>query len=104
MAPPNDPQLTLVLLILQGVWGLFLLTLTFAMRRVLKDIENNTQATNGVAVQLNNMNVLLTGNYILKSEHDRLEERVRKSEGLITELRTRDDYREALMKTNRRGG
>lgn len=102
ITPPSDPQLTILLFILQGVWGLFLLILTFAMRRVLRDIEENTTATTGVAKQLNQMNILLTGNYVLTTEHKNLEERVRAAESRITELKTRDDYREDLMKSNRR--
>lgn len=99
MVTTGELPLTILLFALQGAWGLFLIVLAFALRRVLRDISENTRATTEVASQLHNMNILLAGNYVLKSEYDRLEVRIRASEGLITELRTQYDYRDKLAAT-----
>lgn len=80
---------TLVLLSLQGLWFIFMVTLTWAIRRVLKDIEANTKATTRVADSVHSINVLLSGNYTTKSEFDRLEGRLREAENKNTRLETR---------------
>jgi hypothetical protein len=87
----NDPWL--LIFALQGVWGLFLLLLTWTMKRVLKDIEENTKATKEVATSVNGINVLLAGNFVTKPEIDRLAERVRQLESEVTTLKARDDLR-----------
>ena len=69
-----------MLLALQGLWFLFLIILTWAMRRILKDIEENTKATTRVAESVQSINLLLSGNYVTKPEFDRLENRMREAE------------------------
>jgi hypothetical protein len=85
----QSPEVVAILFLLQGVWGLFLVILTWAMRRVLTDIEENTRATNKVSESVNAINVLLSGNYVTKGEYDRLEARTRDLEQKVTRLDTR---------------
>jgi hypothetical protein len=85
---PNDPVIIIVLFAMQCIWGLFLIVLTAAMRRILKDIEENTKATSGVAQSVNAINVLLSGSYVMRPDFDRLEKRLREGETKITELLT----------------
>lgn len=89
----QSTDLVVALLLLQGVWGLFLIVLTWAMRRVLKDIEANTEATIKVAESVTAITVLLSGNYVTKPEFDRMETRVREAETKLTRLETRMEQR-----------
>lgn len=89
VTPEMSPFSFYTLFALQGLWGLFLIVLTWSMRRVLTDIKENTKATGDVANSVNQINLLLTGNYITKSEFDRLEARLRDAEQKATRLETR---------------
>ncbi len=71
------------------------------MRRVLKDIEENTRATSSVAQSVNSINILLSGNYITRSDYERIEARMRENERLSVELKARDDYREMLRRESK---
>lgn len=86
------------MLLLQGFWGIFLFTLTWAMRRILKDIEENTKATTSVAKSVNDINLLLSGNYITRTDFDRLESRIRDAESRVIELRTIVSLRSEMVK------
>ncbi len=94
----QDPAIVTWMLLLQGFWGIFLVTLTWAMRRILKDIEENTKATTSVAKSVNDINILLSGNYITRSDFDRLEARIRDAEARVIELRTIVSLRTEMVK------
>lgn len=81
--------LTIALFALQGLWGVFLLLLTFSMRRILDDIKENTTATKKVADGIAGINVLLAGHYVTKAELDRLEAELHKAQADIIRLQER---------------
>ena len=84
----SQPALILGLIGVQGLWALFLVFLSFSIKRVLRDIESNTQATSDLAKSVANINLLLSGNYITKADHERLEERIRDTEAKVVQLHT----------------
>lgn len=98
MIDASNPVILPLMLILQGLWGVFLLTLTWAMKRVLKDIEANTQATAAVAKSVSDINVLISGNYITRTDYDRIDLRMREAEAKVIELRTIIALRSELTK------
>lgn len=89
---------------LQGLWALFLIVLTWSMRRVLTDIKENTKATNSVAESVNGINVLLAGNFVRIPEMTRMDERLRKIQADVIALQTRDDLYRDLVRGERRKG
>lgn len=91
--------LTIGLFILQGFWGLFLMLLTWAMRRVLQDIEKNTKATAEVATSIQRLDVMLAGNYVTRNEMDRLYMRMGEMQEVIVTLRARDDLVRDMLKS-----
>ena len=97
MASPPD-MMVVVLFALQGLWGLFLVVLTWSMRRVLGDIEENTKETRKLSDSIASINLLVAGNFVTKPELKLIEERVRQVETTITRLDTRDEYRDDVMK------
>jgi hypothetical protein len=93
-----------LLFLLQGVWGLFLLVLAWSLRRVLKDIEENTKETKKVSEAVNALNILLAGNYVGRGEMNQLYDRMREQEGKVIEMKARDDLVRELMKARERFG
>lgn len=86
----NVDNIILLLLVLQGVWALFLIVLTWSIRRVLKDIEDNTKATNKVAESVSGISLLLAGNFVTKPDLTRLEDRFRIIENDVVILKDRN--------------
>lgn len=104
--PPlqQSNEILIALFLLQGLWGLFLIILTWAMRRVLRDIEENTRETGKLTESVGGLQTLLAGNYVTKPEYDRLELRIRETERDVTALRERDSmHHEVMMATLRKG-
>lgn len=105
MQGASPDSIAIVLFVLQGVWGLFLIILTWAMRRVLHDIEENTKATSRVAESVAGINVLLAGNFVTRTDHDRVLAWQRETDAKLIALTVRDEYREQLRKEDAdRGG
>lgn len=92
------------LFLLQGLWGFFLIVLTWSMRRVLSDIEENTRATTKLGESVAAINLLLAGNFVQKSDLATLTERLRQIEHDLTVMETRDKYREEMAKKAVSGG
>lgn len=97
MTPNTADDVVKLLLALQGLWGIFLIVITWAMKRVLKDIEENTTATQRLTDSVSGINTLLAGNFVTKPELLRMEERMRWAEQKITELNSRDEYRDKIV-------
>lgn len=98
MTNQSPDLIVVVLFACQALWALFMVVFTWAIRRILRDIEENTKATGKVAESVAAINVLLAGNFMTRTDYERIANWTREVDRNITELRTKDEYREQLRK------
>lgn len=100
MKAPDD--LVLLMLALQALFFVFTIVLGFAVKRVLKDIEDNTKETRGVSESLNKLNLSLLTSFVLKEDWHYIRQRVHDLGDAVNAMRAREELREQ-MSTKSRG-
>ena len=84
---PTPDHLVLALYGLQALWVVFMIVLAWALRRVLRDIEQNTEATKKIAADVQGIGLLLAGQYVTRREHEILQGRVRDTELALASIK-----------------
>lgn len=96
--PASDSRDIVVLgiLVLQGLFGVFIVVLGFSVRRVLRDIEDNTEKTEEVAEKFNRLNLSLTTNFVMKEDWVYIRQRVHDLADAITTMKAREQLMREL--------
>lgn len=93
---PQLENAALILLVLQALWGLFLMILGFSVRRLLKDLESNTAATSAVAEKLSALNLSLLTNFVLKEDWVYIRQRMHDLGDQVNGMKAREELRERM--------
>lgn len=88
MDPPlMSATVQAVLIITNGVFALFLLVLAFAVRRLVKDLDDNTIATDRLANAIGELQTSMARFYVTKIDFDAQEVRIsRFNENMTTKF------------------
>lgn len=83
----NQTMQTVLVLVNAGI-GLFMLMMSFTLRRLVKDLDDNTVATNTLASSVGELHTSIAKYYVSKSDFDALDSRLRQD---LRELTTKYD-------------
>lgn len=83
-----DPQLSplfqAALLLVNAAIGLFMLTMSFSVRRLVKDLDDNTLATNRLAASIGELQTSIARFYVTKADFDLQEGRIARFQESMT--------------------
>ena len=96
--------LALALIGLQVVWGLVLLLLNFSVKRLVRDLDENTAATSMMSSKLTDLNLSLVTNFVIKEDWTYIRERVHALGDQVNQVITREQMRDRMQERNRREG
>lgn len=95
----DNANLTIALITLQGLWGLFLTLLTFTAKRLVSDLEKNTIATEHVARSVNALNLDIVAKFVSKDEWNETRRQLHDLAGVVQGIKAREDLRERMSDT-----
>lgn len=104
---PTDPKLFMVLILLQGIWGLFLIAAGFILKRMVSDLEKNTIATESIAKAVGNLNIAIATNLITTQEWEKLDVKVSNLNDRVVGVEAREQMRNeirGILEQQRRHG
>lgn len=84
--------------VLQIIWALFLLVLSFAVKRLVRDLDANTVATTKVAESLTSLNLALIANFVHKDDWIYIRERTHDLGDKVNQIIAREALRDQLDK------
>lgn len=91
-----------VFAVVQAIFGLLMVVGNFTIRRLVKNLDENTTQTSNIAKELHQLNLGLLANFVTKEEWIRLSERMRLMETLQSAMEAREKLRDSFG--GRRGG
>ena len=79
-----SPLLQVILVFVNAGIGLFMLLMSFSVRRLVKDLDDNTVATNKLGEAVGELHTSIAKFYVLKSDFDALDTRHRREVEILT--------------------
>lgn len=79
-----SPALQTALVFVNAGIGLFMLMMSFTMRRLVKDLDDNTIATNQLASSVGELHTSIAKFYVSKTDFDALDTRHRREIEILT--------------------
>lgn len=79
-----SPMLQIILVFVNVGIGLFMMMMSFAVRRLVKDLDDNTIATDKLASTVGELHTSIAKFYVSKSDFDTLDARYRREQELLS--------------------
>lgn len=94
-------------IIVNGLWGVCTVVGTFAIGRLVRDLDKNTKATESVAKSIEHLSISMAVNTVSKEEWIRSEEKSQKLNDRLVRMESREEMRDemrAILGQDRRKG